>query len=86
MVEIALTILFVIGLIIIYNVVLYNHEVKALRRQDEGFDLHNDVRSKAPRKESASRAKTAKIKTPDQDKPKRAYKKKKKSIKPKTND
>jgi len=81
MVEIALMTVVAIALFIIYSSILYKSELKTLKRQDEGFDLYSDVRSKAPRKKSASSTKTAKIKTSNQDKPKRAYKKKKKSLK-----
>tara|TARA_R100000951_G_C2647440_1_gene183045 strand:+ start:2497 stop:2742 length:246 start_codon:yes stop_codon:yes gene_type:complete len=80
--EIFIGMLCAIGLYLAYEMVKYKKQIK----QNEKSNTERALRSNKKKKKSSSSAEATTVKAPHKSKPKRTYKKKKKSIKPKTND
>jgi len=81
--EIALGAVILIGLIISWEVLKYSKQQKEIEKAYERLHSKNNVRSNKKKKTSKSRTKTTKSKVSDSDKPRKPYKKKKKSLKDK---
>ena len=84
--EIALGAMILIGLIISWEVLKYSKQQKELEKANERYNSQNDVRSTQKKKAPERSAKAVKTKVSNNNKPKRPYKKKKKSVKKKTNE
>jgi len=80
--EISIGIVCLIGLYLAYEMIKYKKQIK----QNEKNNTERALRSNKKKKKSSSSAEATKVEAPHKSKPRRTYKKKKKSIKPKTND
>lgn len=78
--EYAFGVIILIGLLITWESVKYSSQKKKI---DERINSQNDVRGNKKKKAPKNRTKAAKNKVSDNDKPRKPYKKKKKSLKDK---
>tara|TARA_R110002012_G_scaffold83739_1_gene210436 strand:+ start:5107 stop:5358 length:252 start_codon:yes stop_codon:yes gene_type:complete len=81
--EIALGVIVLIGIFIVWEVVKYSNQQKQIRKYNERTNSQDDVRSCKKEKTSKHSKKAVENKVSNNDKPRKSYKKKKKSVKDK---
>ena len=81
--EIALGAVILIGLLISWEVLKYSKQQKELEKANERFHSQSNVRSTKKKKAPKHSAKAVKNKVSNNNKPRKSYKKKKKSVKDK---